>query len=192
MGTMSNSLKQEYVKKYGEEKWHQHVHGINEMWDGLKSRINSLKLDWTKVRVYQDGLPVCGKEKEIIEDLAAKKSKNHELVQWLVKMGAKIEGTEDAAFLLEEYKHVKKIAVARTNEERNQAVKDYEAIAVDVLIKRDEFIRKRIEETLKDGETGILFMGLLHKVDEDLAEDIRVSYLIHRLPFKRRFDINKI
>lgn len=189
---MSAALEKEYIKKFGEKKWQQHVREIDEMWEGLKSRIAKLGLDWKKVRVYQDGLPVCDKEKEIVRDLAAKGSKNHELVQWLVDSGANLEGTEDAPLLLEEYDYIKKIAEAGAKAGRKKAIVNYENAAPDLLSRRDSFIRKRIEETLKEGEAGILFMGLLHKVDEGLAEDIKVSYLIHRLPFKRRFEVKEI
>ncbi|MEK7220546.1 MAG: hypothetical protein AAB253_05060, partial [candidate division NC10 bacterium] len=53
-----------------------------------------------------------------------------------------------------------------------------------LLRQRDEFIGRRIDETLKEGEVGILFIGLMHRVDRFLAPDIEVQYLIHRLPFQ--------
>ncbi len=186
MGSMSGALKQEYIKKFGEQKWNQHVREIDQMWDGLRTKIDKLRLDWSKVRIYQDGLPVCGKEKEIVADLASKGSKNHEVVQWLVDNGANLEGTEDASLLLEEYNHIKKIANAKNNKEKDESIKEYEKIAQDLLSKRDNFIKERIDHTLKAGETGILFMGLLHRVDEGLNAGIKVSFLIHRLPFKRQ------
>ena len=62
----------------------------------------------------------------------------------------------------------------------------------ELLKKRDEFIAQRIEETLKEGEIGVLFIGLMHRVDEILRADISVSYLIYHLPFKRNFEIKKV
>jgi len=192
MGSMSVSLKQEYVKKFGKGKWQQHVREIDQMWEGLRDKIKRLNLDWSRVRVYQDGLPVCGKEKEIIKDLAAQGSKNHEIVAWLLESGAKIEGTEDAPLLLREYSYIKKLGEAHTKEAQEKATQEYEDAAAKLLKNRDTFIKNRIDKTLNKGETGILFMGLLHKVDEGLADDINVSYLIYRLPFKRRAEITQI
>jgi hypothetical protein len=38
-----------------------------------------------------------------------------------------------------------------------------------LLERRDQFIAERIADTLKDGEIGILFMGVLHHVEDRLA-----------------------
>jgi len=192
MGSMSASLKQEYVKKFGAEKWKQHIREIDQMWDGLRDKIIKLNLDWSKVKVYQDGLPVCGKEREIIKDLAAQGSKNHEIVAWLISMGAHVEGTEDASLLLEEYNYIKMLGTAKTKKAREKAIQEYKDAAADLIKNRDAFIKNQIDKSLKKGETGILFMGLLHRVDEGLADDIKTSYLIHRLPFKRRADMSRI
>ena len=44
-----------------------------------------------------------------------------------------------------------------------------------LLKQRDEFIAGRINETLAEGETGILFIGAYHDVVHRLAPDIRVG-----------------
>jgi hypothetical protein len=53
-----------------------------------------------------------------------------------------------------------------------------------ILRQRDAFVASRIDTTLKDGETGILFLGLLHRVDELLKGEFEVQHLIHSLPFR--------
>ena len=45
-----------------------------------------------------------------------------------------------------------------------------------LLQKRDQFIAARINHTLGAGETGILFIGLLHSIERHLAKDINVIY----------------
>ena len=35
---------------------------------------------------------------------------------------------------------------------------------------------QRINDTLKDGETGILFLGMLHSLERYLNPDIKVIY----------------
>lgn len=123
----------------------------------------------------------------MVKDLAAKGSKNYALLAELVARGAKVEGTEDPALLLEEYGFLQKIAQATSNPEREEAIRAYQSNGTTLLAKRDTFIKQRIETTLKEGETGILFIGLLHKVDEALSVDIHMTLLVHRLPFKRQF-----
>lgn len=188
MGNMANAMKETYVKKFGEQKWQEHVRVIGEMWDGIKKRIEALNLPFNHVKIYQDGLPECGKEKEIVQELAGKGSPNHQIVQWLVDKGAQLIGTEDPKLLLEEYNHVKKIAAAKTHQEKEKLIHNFTKGGEKLLRKRDEKIRDQILTTLKNGETGILFIGLLHRVDELLPKEMNVTYLIHRLPFRRRFE----
>lgn len=185
MGSLADSLKKTYVKKFGEKRWHAHVRAIEEMWAGIRKKIEGLALlPHGTIKLYQDGLPLCGKEQEIVNEVAASGSLNHQLLQWLMGHGAELVGTEDPVLLLEEYNRAKEIIQARTHAERERLSHHYEQGSDDLLKKRDQFISKRIEETLGAGETGFLFIGLLHKVDELLPQDISVHYIIHRLPFK--------
>jgi len=43
-----------------------------------------------------------------------------------------------------------------------------------LLAKRDAFIAQRINQTLGEGEFGILFVGLLHNVHRGLLPDIEL------------------
>ncbi|MFH1293180.1 MAG: hypothetical protein ABIJ44_03520, partial [Pseudomonadota bacterium] len=51
-----------------------------------------------------------------------------------------------------------------------------------LLKRRDQYIAARINGTLLVGETGILFLGMLHSLGNWLDKDIRVRYPITR-PF---------
>lgn len=51
----------------------------------------------------------------------------------------------------------------------------------EVAGKRDAFIAGRIDETLQDGETGILFLGGNHNVESRLPGDIQIEILDKRL-----------
>lgn len=189
MGSLAESMQKTYTKKFGKQKWSEHVRAIDKMWEGIEKRIRALKLPFKRTKIYQDGLPVCGKEKEIIRELAQKGSRNHKLVLWLMSQGAMMMGTEDPELLIREYNHHKRIMEAKTNDERERFVHKFAEEAGELLKKRDQKIRDRIVETLQQGETGILFLGLLHHVDELLPPDMKVSYLIHRLPFRRSFEM---
>jgi hypothetical protein len=39
---------------------------------------------------------------------------------------------------------------------------------------------RRIHETLKNGETGILFLGMVHALERHLHPDVLVIYPLHR------------
>ena len=81
-------------------------------------------------------------------------------------------GTEDAQLLVEEYLRL------RDGLERDDETGDRAGSGEDLLSRRDLYIATRIKDTLGEGESGILFIGLLHKVDEKLSQDIEMSYLL--------------
>lgn len=189
MGSLAGSMRTAYTKKFGKKKWMEHVRAIDEMWDGIEKKVRRLRLPFKQTKVYQDGLALCGKEREIVQELANQGSRNHQLVLRLIKRGATIEGTEDPQLLLREYTHLRSVIGAKTHEERERFIHEFAKESDELLKKRDQKIRDRIVETLKSGETGIVFLGLLHRVDELLPPNIRVSYLIHRLPFRRSFEM---
>lgn len=202
MGTLAPAMKKAYVKKFGEQKWKEHVRVIDEMWNGIRQKIQQMnffckkpdpgKPDSGKVKVYQDGLPICGMEKRIVADLAKKGSPNHKLLQWMMHRGATLVGTEDPKFLLEEYDYIRRITQAKTHQEHEKLVHEFTEQSAELLQKRDKKISDQIDSTLKKGETGVLFIGLAHRVDELLPKNIRVSYLIHRLPFRRSFEMKRV
>ena len=177
MGSLAASLKKEYIQKYGIDKWDHHLEKIDDLWIGIEERLNQKHLCYSLVKVYQDGLPVCGKELQIVQDIAKMGGKNHQLVLNLVHQGATLVGTEDPALLIKEYQLIKSATSGKRPEDNPNKRHNYVA-------ERDAFIVRQIDRTLKDGETGILFLGMLHRVDEMLPTDIAVEYLIYHLPFK--------
>lgn len=189
MGSLAAAAKKAYVGKLGQKVWRHHVRAIDEMWVGIRTRISRLKLPYKRTYIYQDGLPDCGKELEIIHHLAEQGSPNHLLVEWLVKRGAILVGTEDPHLLKQEYNWIKQILAASNNGQKKTLLKEYGKVAPELLKKRDLFIRERVNKTLLQGGVGLLFIGLLHRVDELLPADIQVSYLIYRLPFHRGFEM---
>lgn len=192
IGSLGAILGEQFTLKYGGAAWEGHRRAIEEMWKGLTQRIHDLNLNWPSVRIYQDGLPVCGREKDMIRDMVGKGSYNFALIQSLLDKGAQVEGTESPFLLLKEYDHMKSLAEAKTDRDIQNARTTSEKMERELLFKRDRFICGRINQTLRAEETGILFIGLFHEVDQWLAKDITVRYLIHRLPFKRQFQITGV
>lgn len=192
MGSLGAAAKDTYTQKLGKKLWQHHVRAIDEMWAGIKKRIGRLKLPYPRTYIYQDGLPVCGKEKEIVTHLASRGSPNHLILKWLMERGAAVVGTENPKLLLQEYNFIKQILQAQNIGQREKIIKAYEKAAPKLLKQRDLFIRERIDKTLPTNGIGLLFIGLLHRIDELLPLDIRVSYLIYRLPFQRSFEMKLV
>ncbi|MDP2845568.1 MAG: hypothetical protein Q8N79_05790 [Candidatus Methanoperedens sp.] len=176
MGSMSEGLIKEGIAKIGREKWLENQRKIEKFWDEVKKEIEALNLDYSKVRVYQDGLP-CGGELglKIVKETADKGSKNYQIVGMLIEKGAAIEATESPGLLRKEYEHIKAMVTAATEEEKAEAVRRYEKIKDDLMQERDAYIAKAIDATLKDGETGLLFIGAAHNIK--VATDIEVKNL---------------
>ena len=149
-----------------------HRQTLAQFWDAVEKAIATLRLNPTRVRIYQDGLPVCGYEERIVADLAANGSRNHRLIQQLTAQGAHLVGSESPQLLVEEYELMKQRLGGNGSGTADNR------LAADLLTRRDEFIARRINETLQAGETGLLFLGLMHQVAGALDKDIVVTHPI--------------
>lgn len=177
MGTLLAQIKRAYVARFGQDQWRAHVKSIDDVWSGIRQLLTLLELPHASVRLYQDGLPVCGKELEIVRDVAAQGSINHQLLMELMAKGAKLEGTEDPGLLLQEYRfHQGQLRNSLPAQEAQRA-----ELSQKLLLERDTFIAKRINSTLLVGEIGLLFLGLAHSIDAFLEADILVRPLLPSL-----------
>ena len=192
MGSLQPAVRREFLGKYRASDWQTHSQAIHEFWQGLTDRVTGLQLDYQRTCVYQDGLPVCGKERQIVADLAEQGSQNHRLVLTLLERGAALVGTESPKLLLDEYQLLQQVFSAPEGEQRDAAVAAYRQRAGELLAERDDYIRHRIVATLPDGGIGVLFIGLTHQADQGLPNDMQVTYLIHNLPFTRANDIKQV
>lgn len=183
LGSSAVLFKGEADEEKSRALWREWNLAVEEMWRGIDETITDLPLNWSNVRLYQDGLPVCGKEREIVDELAGRGSINHQIVVKLTHKGGKLEGTEDPRLLIEERTAIQRIEMALDAVEKERAIQEYAAAGALLLEQRDRFIADRIDLTLRQGETGLLFMGMLHRVDRWLPKDIVVEYIIHHLPF---------
>jgi len=177
MGSLLEQIKEEYVTRYGREKWTEHLKSIDEVWSGIRRMIAALELPYASVRLYQDGLPHCGKEADIVKEVAARGSKNHQLLVELMEQGARLMGTEDPNLLLQEYQFLQGALGGGGQGHENQR----EDQSRRLLAERDRFIAGRINATLSAGEIGLLFLGLAHSVEPLLDADILVRYLLPSL-----------
>jgi len=61
LGCLKESVQRATIRKIGRQAWKRHVALIDEMWTRIERVIGGLSLRYDKVRLYQDGLPVCGR-----------------------------------------------------------------------------------------------------------------------------------
>ncbi len=179
MGTLQEAAARATLEKAGQAGLCRKTAAIDRLWSEIEAAVEALALSFDRVRLYQDGLPVCGREPEIVRELAKQGSRNHQLLLRLMEKGATLMGTEAGDLLVEEYRLARQSLTARPPRRRGRATRGPGAQDA-VLERRDQFMAQRINETLKPGETGILFVGMLHSLERYLPRDVTVIYPLHR------------
>jgi hypothetical protein len=178
MGILGQQVRRVKVNQLGRQGWRRSASAIEQMWTEIEATIERLPLRYEKVRIYQDGLPECGREFEIVSELAKAGSRNHRLLLKLKALGATIMPTESGELLREEYRLIKAGFASRSGPAKTDAQRCPQPNADDLLGRRDNCIADRINRTLHPGETGILFIGMAHSVCHLLAKDISIHYPI--------------
>lgn len=178
MGTVKDGLEAAYVERFGRRHWQEHLAMIECFWQAVRADLEQLGLDYRQVDLYQDGLPACGRELDIVREVAGQGSENYQLLRELIDRGATLIGTEDANLLLEEYRSVT-AALARKPGRGGApapasapATADRSSRPEDILSRRDAYIGRRIDQTLAPGRTGVLFLGMMHHVEPHLPADL--------------------
>lgn len=182
LGSLAARLKHDVVGRLGQDAWAARNAAVDTMWADLRTRLMALPLDWRRVRLFQDGLPVFGRERDIVEDLARQGSRNHQLLLQCMARGATLMGTEDPQLLVREYERVGALLAAQRNPmtaEQFQTLRDEGQALLDA---RDAYIARRIDATVAQDETAVLFIGLMHNVDRLLRGSFQVLDLVTSLP----------
>lgn len=177
MGALGESLQRVKAAHFGRRSLQSSAERVEKLWQAIAPRVESIEVEAGRTRVYQDGLPVCGHEEQIAAELAQAGSINHRLLLRLRDRGAVLMGTESPELLLKEYQLVTESLHPHPAAERQRM----ESLAASLLRQRDAFIAERINTTLQNRETGILFLGMLHNVQAHLRPDIRILYPIQAL-----------
>lgn len=140
-------------------------------WDQVESQLTNLesKLGTVK-KVYHELVPVGGEEGgKIIEEL---NSTSYGIVKARLDKGAELEPLEDADLLTESMDWTKCLAVGLQNQKVFEKVYEF---YTEANRKRNEHIAKMINDTLKEGESGIVLMREGHQVQ--FPADIEVFYV---------------
>ncbi|SJZ58449.1 hypothetical protein SAMN02745126_01732 [Enhydrobacter aerosaccus] len=178
LGPIQDRVRQAYIDKGGEQAWRASREALAQFWKALEQVMDHLPVDYARLRIYQDGLPVCGQEERIVRDLAEQGGANYRILQKLAGRGARIEGTEDPDLLRKEYELIMNSSLGPSGGEAASADDAEKSMVLrDLLDRRDRFIAARIDKTLQEGETGLLFLGAMHNATAMLPESIEVLSL---------------
>lgn len=144
---------------------------VQRYWDQVESQLSNLESRLGGVnRIYHELVPVGGEEgARAVEEL---NKGSHSVTSGRLEKGAVLEPIEDAAQLAEFMDWGRCLAIGLQSPQVFTRV--YEAYT-EVQKKRNEHIARRLEETLKDGEAGILLMREGHHVQ--FPSDIQVFYV---------------
>ena len=144
---------------------------FDKYWKQVEDQIGDLELKLGLAsRIYHELIPSSGdKGLKALKDL---NEKSHQVVQSRVQKGSKLEATEDAELLTEFMDWSRCLAIGLQNQK--VLTKVYESYT-EAGKKRNEFIARHIDETLKAEEIGILFMREGHQVQ--FPAEIEVFYV---------------
>ncbi len=180
LGELKEVVRQVKARRFGKYRLRRNQNLIEESWKDIERKLEGLLLQYETVRVYQDGLPVFGRELDVVGELASAGSRNHQLLLRLKEKGATIMGTESPELLVEEYQSAKRAFASADTMEAAAIRRRPKTIGDSLLKRRDQFIAARINGTLREHETGLLFLGLFHSVEQWLDNDIELIYPLGR------------
>jgi len=173
MGSLASALDETAKVEFGQEVWQKHKGAVSSFWDSIGQFFDAMNVKGFKI--YQDGMVANGADGiRIIREGISQGSKNYEIIGKLLQRGAVLVKTEDPVLVKQEYAYIAKIAHSKSPKEKEVWSLRYKVAQGRLLRQRDDFIAKRIEVTLGEGETGILFIGAYHDILSRLSEDIRV------------------
>jgi len=179
LGSEAAAIDSKSASLFGEERWAKHKDSVVKFWENIADYFTTVNA--SPLKVYQDGLPADGAlGRKIVEEAAKRGSKNHQIILSLMARGAEISKTEDPSLLQEEYEYITRLTRSRSIPEKTITSARYKLRKNQLTKERDKFVAKTIDETLKEGETGVLFMGSYHNIFPYLPKDIVVKQLKNR------------
>ena len=174
LGSLAKDVTKRGITELGEEVWKEHIKRVEGFWDVISHYFDSM--DVSGMKIYQDGM-VADSEvgQKIVEEGIKSGSKNYEIISKLLQKGAILVKTEDFKLVKEERDRLLAMTRAKSITLKLIALIKYKLVKNRLLIKRDKFIAKRIDETLNQGETGIIFIGAYHNIKKWLPKDIQIK-----------------
>lgn len=155
------------LRKMGSSE-EEYIKAVRKFWDGVERFLQRESLynpeTASKLHIFLDGMPITEKQAiilRVIVEIAQEDSPMCRIAKALHEQGAHIHGVEDPAIanaLLE--------GLMPEGEGREVDT----SVIWETLAGRDQGIIKHIDATVPDDETGLLFIGMVHKAIIDSEE----------------------
>ena len=155
----------------GEESPAEYLEKYNKYWNQVENQLSDLELKLGKVgKIYHELIPAGGEDGiKVIKDL---NDKSYQTIKNRLDKGAQLEATEDSELLTEFMDWSRCLALGLQNQ---KVVANVYNLYIEASKKRNEYIARQIDETLKADEIGLLFMREGHQVQ--FPPDIQVFYV---------------
>jgi hypothetical protein len=173
LGSVAKEATRRGIAGLGKDFWEEHRKTVDGFWDAISHYFDLI--DVAGMKIYQDGMVADGEVAEkLVEQGVKTGSKNYELVARLLKRGAVLVKTEEIILVKQELDRLLAITQAKSLLKKLMAFIRYKLIKNRLLKRRDEFIAKRIDETLDHGEQGIIFVGAFHDIKRKLPKSVQI------------------
>ena len=174
LGSLAKDITKRGIADLGEEVWKEHIKTVEGFWDAISHYSDSINVSGMKI--YQDGMVAEGKVgQKIVEEGLKSGSKNYEIISRLLQKGAILIKTEDFSLVKEERDRLLAITQAKSITQKLIALIRYKLVKNRLLNKRDNFIVKRIDETLNHKKKGIIFIGAFHNIKKRLSKSFLIT-----------------
>jgi hypothetical protein len=148
-----------------------YIQKFNKYWEQVEKQISELALKLGEVnKVYHELIAVSGEDG--IAAINELNDSSHKIVQACLEKKAQLEAVEEADLLTEFMDWSRCLVIGLQNPRVLSKV--YESY-IEVGKKRNEYIARKIDETLKEDEIGLVLMRENHQVQ--FASDIQVFYV---------------
>lgn len=174
IGASRTLLGQRSRQIVGIGRWEFHERTVRRYWESVATHLRSVDLRGAKL--FQDGLTVGGETGErIVAEAARTGSHNYRLLLELIERGARLQGTEKLELLLQERDLLDDRLQERSPGSGPRSCSEHRVSYERLLTERDRYIAGAINESLWEGELGVLFIGAQHEIAPYLAPDIGVE-----------------
>ena len=150
----------------------EYLEKFNNYWDQVENQVSSLELKLGRIdRIFHELISAGGEDgAKVIKDL---NDRSYQIVENRLGKGTQLEATEEAELLTEFMDWSRCLLLGLQNQQVFTTVYEY---YTEANKKRNEHIAKKIDETLREDEVGILFMREGHQIQFPL--DIKVFYVV--------------
>jgi hypothetical protein len=145
-------------------KFHKYWEQVEKQLAELSSKLGEVK------RVYHELVPASGED--ALKTIAGLSDKSHRIIRSCLEKKAQLEAVEDDDILTEFMDWSRCLIIGLQNPGVISRVYEF---YIEAGKKRNEYIARKIDETLRENEIGLLFMRENHQVQ--FPPDIQVFYV---------------